>query len=131
MLGLVLAPVIVEVMGASDTVAPFAVTYLRISIVGAPALLAVDFAAVPRHVWLLGGLVIVGPTALAYLLNLYALRRLPTSLVGLFINVQFVIAAVTAALWHGERLDDRTVLAAAAVLLGLSLRFVPERPVPT
>ncbi|MBZ5711396.1 DMT family transporter [Nannocystis pusilla] len=102
-----------------------------IAAVGAPALLAVDFAAVPGHVWLLGGLVIVGPTALAYLLNLYALRRLPTSLVGLFINVQFVIAAVTAALWHGERLDGRTVLAAAAVLLGLSLRFVPGRSTPT
>jgi putative MATE family efflux protein len=38
-LGLALAPQIAEVMGASATVAPFAVTYLRISIVGAPALL--------------------------------------------------------------------------------------------
>ncbi|MEX1007340.1 MAG: MATE family efflux transporter [Acidimicrobiia bacterium] len=38
-LGLALAPVIVDVMGASSTVHPFAVTYLRISILGAPALL--------------------------------------------------------------------------------------------
>jgi putative MATE family efflux protein len=38
-LGLALAPAIVDVMGASDAVHPFAVTYLRISILGAPALL--------------------------------------------------------------------------------------------
>lgn len=99
-----------------------------VALVGAPALAAVDLAAVPGHVWLLGLAVIVGPTALAYLLNLYALRRLPTSLVGLFINLQFVIAAATAALWHGERLDLRVGVAAGAVLVGLSLRFLPERP---
>src|SRR3954447_23374873 len=38
-LGLVLAPAITDVMGASANVAPYAVTYLRISILGAPALL--------------------------------------------------------------------------------------------
>src|SRR4051795_8208353 len=38
-LGLALAPQIVDVMGASSNVTPFAVTYLRISILGAPALL--------------------------------------------------------------------------------------------
>jgi putative MATE family efflux protein len=38
-LGLTLAPAITNVMGASANVAPYAVTYLRISILGAPALL--------------------------------------------------------------------------------------------
>ncbi|HXY92158.1 MAG TPA: MATE family efflux transporter [Acidimicrobiia bacterium] len=38
-LGLALAPAIADVMGASPTVHPYAVTYLRISILGAPALL--------------------------------------------------------------------------------------------
>src|SRR6266566_4192089 len=38
-LGLAFAPVIVDVMGASVRVHPFAETYLRISILGAPALL--------------------------------------------------------------------------------------------
>ncbi|HKF91702.1 MAG TPA: MATE family efflux transporter [Acidimicrobiia bacterium] len=38
-LGLALSPVIVDAMGASTRVHPFADTYLRISIVGAPALL--------------------------------------------------------------------------------------------
>jgi putative MATE family efflux protein len=38
-LGVTLAPVVVDVMGASARVHPFAETYLRISILGAPALL--------------------------------------------------------------------------------------------
>jgi putative MATE family efflux protein len=38
-LGVVFAPWIVDVMGASPTVHPLAVTYLRISVLGAPALL--------------------------------------------------------------------------------------------
>ena len=38
-LGFVLSPVIVDAMGASTRVHPFAETYLRISILGAPALL--------------------------------------------------------------------------------------------
>ena len=40
-LGLALAPVIVDVMGASDAVRPAALTYLRISLFGAPAMLVV------------------------------------------------------------------------------------------
>ena len=38
-LGVALAPLIVDAMGASRAVHPFAVTYLRISVLGAPALL--------------------------------------------------------------------------------------------
>jgi putative MATE family efflux protein len=38
-LGLAFAPLIVDAMGASRAVHPFAVTYLRISVLGAPALL--------------------------------------------------------------------------------------------
>jgi putative MATE family efflux protein len=43
-LGLVAAPAVIDGMGASRAVHPYAVTYLRISIVGAPAML-VTFAA--------------------------------------------------------------------------------------
>jgi putative MATE family efflux protein len=38
-IGIALAPVIVDVMGASDAVRPYALTYLRISLLGAPAML--------------------------------------------------------------------------------------------
>lgn len=97
------------------------------ALVGAPALRADQFAALPPAIWALAVGVIVGPTVLAYLLNLYALRRLSPSLVGLFINLQFVVAALVAALWHDERLTARLGAAALLVLAGLSLRFLPER----
>jgi putative MATE family efflux protein len=37
--GIAFAPLIVDVMGASESVRPFALTYLRISLIGAPAVL--------------------------------------------------------------------------------------------
>ena len=39
LIGIVAAPVIVDVMGASNSVRPFALSYLRISLIGAPAVL--------------------------------------------------------------------------------------------
>lgn len=97
------------------------------ALLGAPALRSEQLAAVPPTIWALALGVVVGPTVLAYLLNLYALRRLSPSLVGLFINLQFVVAALVAALWHDERLSARLGAAALLVLAGLSLRFLPER----
>jgi putative MATE family efflux protein len=40
-LGLVLAPVLVDLLGASDRATPYALTYLRISLLGLPAMLVV------------------------------------------------------------------------------------------
>ncbi len=37
--GLVLAPTVVDVMGASDAIRPYALTYIRISLIGAPMLM--------------------------------------------------------------------------------------------
>jgi putative MATE family efflux protein len=44
LVGLVAAPLVIDAMGASRVVHPYAVTYLRVSIIGAPAML-VTFAA--------------------------------------------------------------------------------------
>ena len=40
-LGIVLAPVLVDLLGASDRATPYALTYLRISLLGLPAMLVV------------------------------------------------------------------------------------------
>lgn len=95
-------------------------------LLGAPVLLAADLSALPVLTWAMIVFVIAGPTVGAYLLNLYALARLPTSTVGLFINLQFVVAVVVAMLWHGEQFDPRVVVAGLLVLGGVSLRFRPE-----
>lgn len=93
---------------------------------GAGPITQVDLAAVPPTIWALAGFIVIGPTVATYLLNIYALQRLPTSLVGLFIYLQFVVAALTGALWHHEVLDARVAVAALLVLGGLSVRFAPR-----
>lgn len=96
---------------------------------GGTALARVDLAGLPGALWGWIGFVVLGPTVAGYLLNLHALARLPTSTVGLFINLQFLIAAGVAMWWHGERFDARLVLAGLLVLGGLALRVRAE-PVP-
>jgi drug/metabolite transporter (DMT)-like permease len=98
-------------------------------LIGGPSLLAADLASLPPSTWLLIAFVVVGPTVGAYMLNLYALSRLPTSLVGLFINLQFVVAVASGMLWHGEALGTRVLVAGLLVLGGVSLRLRAE-PVP-
>ncbi len=98
-------------------------------LIGGPALVAADLAALPASIWLLIAFVIIGPTVGAYMLNLYALSRLPTSLVGLFINLQFVVAVASGMLWHGEALGARVIIAGLLVLGGVSLRLRAE-PAP-
>jgi len=97
-----------------------------VCVLGGPTLWASDLSALPATAWAMIAFVVLGPTVGAYLLNLYALARLPTSLVGLFINLQFVIAVGVAMAWHGEGLDGRIVVAGLLVLGGVSLRFRAE-----
>lgn len=97
--------------------------------IGGSALASTELAALPWSLWGWIGFVVAGPTVGAYLLNLFALARLSTSTVGLFVNLQFVVAAGVAMLWHAERFDARLVLAGLLVLGGLSLRVLAE-PVP-
>ena len=96
-------------------------------LIGGPALAAADLPGLPASVWLLIAFVVIGPTVGAYMLNLYALTRLPTSLVGLFINLQFVVAVASGMLWHGEALGARVMVAGLLVLGGVSLRLRAER----
>jgi drug/metabolite transporter (DMT)-like permease len=88
---------------------------------GLPALLRFDPAPVSGRTWLLGALIIVGPTALAYLLNYWALARVESSLVAFFIYLQPVIATGLAVWWLGDRVDAAMVGGAALIFLAVYL----------
>lgn len=105
----------------------FATGGAMVALVGGPALLAADLAALPGELWAMMAFVVLGPTVVAYLLNLFALARLPSSLVGLAVNLQLVVAATTGALWHGEAIEARVVVAGLLVLAALALRSWPGR----
>ncbi len=94
--------------------------------IAGPTLWQADLAALSPFIWWLIGFVVLGPTVGAYLLNMYALARLPTSVVGLFINLQFVVAVAVAMAWHDEGFDARIVVAGLLVLGGVFMRVRGE-----
>lgn len=100
--------------------------------VGAPGLLALDFAAVPARVWLLGAFIVLAPTIAAYGLNMYALRRVESSIVALFVYLQPVIGVGLSLALGFERPTLRLFAAATIVFCGLyvALRAPARQPLP-
>ncbi len=77
-------------------------------------------SAEPRH-WLSLGLILLFPTVLGYLLNLYALARVTASTTAVYVFAQPLIAGLAGVLLLGERFDGNTAVASGAILGGLAL----------
>jgi drug/metabolite transporter (DMT)-like permease len=96
--------------------------------VGIPALLHADLATVRTPIWWLIGYTVVGPTVLAYLLNVWALRRASSNVVAVYVYLQPILAAGVAPLvLKGEGLTTRDALAAAVIFAGVGLVLRAER----
>jgi drug/metabolite transporter (DMT)-like permease len=94
---------------------------LGISAIGAPQLATVDPGALPASVWWTGLFVILFPTVGAYILNAWALKRVESSIVALFIYMQPLIAAATGLLVLGESLGVETFISAAFIFSGVAV----------
>ena len=84
--------------------------------------------AATREAWLALGFVLVFPTAVAYLLNVFALSRLRASTTAVYVYLQSLITAAASALFLGERPTRALALAAACIFAGIWL--VSRRPAP-
>lgn len=84
--------------------------------------------AMPVRIHLLAALIVVGPTIGAYGLNTYALRRVPSSVVALFVYSQPVIATALSVAFGYERLTARQAISSAVVLLGVTATLRAPRP---
>jgi drug/metabolite transporter (DMT)-like permease len=73
------------------------------------------------------GLLLVGPTFLAYLLNTFALTRVPASVTAIYIYMQPSIAALGAALILDERPTIDLAISAALVFAGIALVTLKRR----
>lgn len=72
--------------------------------------------------------VVVGTTVLTYLFNIYALKRLSPTTIGVFMYLQPVIAAVYAILAGADRLSPIRVIAAILIFVGVFLTTrVPKK----
>jgi len=84
-----------------------------------PSLGSFDPSAVSPRTWWLGVYIVLFPTVGAYLLTVWALARVDSSLVALFIYLQPVIATALSVAILGERPGATTLAGAALVFVGV------------
>ena len=115
-----------NVIRRNDPVAATAVVLffgaLGLSLYGASDLAAGDFASLSQRA--IGAMIfaILAATVATYFLNLWALKRVQTSRVALYVFLQPLIASITGVFLLQETIGLRFALAAALVLTALVLR---------
>jgi len=88
-------------------------------VLAGPSLAGFDIGAVSARTWWLGLYIVLFPTVGAYLLTVWALARVESSLVALFIYLQPLIATALSVALLGERPGALTIAGAALVFLGV------------
>ncbi len=114
----------------SITVSTYVMLFAVIGVLPLGLLGLHDFAvgSVRPAVWGWVAYIVAGPTVLAYLLNIWALRRASSNMVAIFIYLQPLFAAVVAPLvLQGEAVTARATVAACAIFAGLATVIVAER----
>jgi drug/metabolite transporter (DMT)-like permease len=104
-------------------------TILMLPIAAVP-LMRQNWRAIPGATWMTLAIVIIGPTAGAYLLNAWALRHADSSLVAAYTYVQPVMATILAAMFLGERMRAVIVVAALMIFAGVWLAGRGAQPGP-
>jgi drug/metabolite transporter (DMT)-like permease len=107
----------IDSLGATTTLMAFG--SLGISLVALPSLVGFDPRPVPAAVWGLGVLIVLFPTALAYLLMYWALARVGSYVVALFIYLQPLIATGLSVVWLGERVTAGFVAGGFLIFAGV------------
>ena len=99
----------------------FAIGTVFIAPLGLPPLLHVTREALTLQVVLVLAYIVLCPTFLCYLLSIWALERVQSSLVAMYVYVQPVVTALVSPIVLGERVTPRAGLAAALIFSGLAL----------
>lgn len=114
----------------SLTVSSYAMLFAIVGVLpfGIMSGMGLAWSTIPGRVWVLVAYIVLFPTLLTYLLNLWALRRASSNLVAVYIYLQPLIAAAVAPLvLRGEGVTPRAAFAGAAIFLGLGLVISAER----
>lgn len=105
----------------SSTAVLFVFGSIGIAVLGGGELARTDLGAVPAHLWWLGAFVVLGPTVGTYVLNYFALARVDSSVVALFIYLQPLVAAALSAVLLGERPTWNVIVGGALIFLAVYL----------
>jgi drug/metabolite transporter (DMT)-like permease len=99
----------------------FLIATIPVGLYGAPSLIDLDWKAIPVEIWWTGLAIVIGPTVGTYVLNNWALARVESSQVALFIYLQFLIASPISALFLDDPVGWELAPAAALVFAGVAL----------
>ncbi len=88
---------------------------------GAWSLASIDISTISPMIWLIVVYIAIGATAAPYLLNAYALARVPASTVAVFVYLQPVIGFLLAVVFLGEQIGTLFIMAAMLIFLGVFL----------
>jgi len=102
----------------------FAFGLVAVLPVGFTELQQVQWHTFPADIWLCVIFVLLFTTILAYLLNIYAMRKVSAALVGVYIYVQPVVATALAMLFAKDELTLSKIIAAALIFTGVYLTSV-------
>ncbi len=89
--------------------------------IGILAARPLNFERIPATIWMVVAAIILFPTVLTYVLNAWALARLPPSVVSVYIYLQPVIGVILGVLLLHEALSMDTFIAAAMIFVGVFL----------
>ena len=81
----------------------------------------VEWSLISAKIWVEIAFVVFGTSVLAYMFNIYALKRLRSSTVGFYIYLQPVLATIIALILGSDNLDPVKVLAASIIFIGVYL----------
>jgi drug/metabolite transporter (DMT)-like permease len=107
----------------------FAIGCVFIAPFGVPPLLHVARAALTLKVVLVLLYIVLFPTFLCYLLSIWALKRVQSSLVAMYVYVQPIVTAIVSPIVLGEHVTPRAGLSAALIFSGLALATRSSRTV--
>ena len=93
---------------------------------GLSAARGMQVSLVTEAVWGWVIYIMIFPTILTYLLNIWALQRVSSNVVAVYIYLQPLVAAAVAPLVLGERLTTRAAAAGLAIFTGLGLVLLSE-----
>jgi drug/metabolite transporter (DMT)-like permease len=94
---------------------------------GVVSVRTLQLSTISGAVWLWVGYIVIFPTIVTYLIYIWALQRVSSNLVAVYIYLQPLFAAAVAPLvLQGERLTSRAVIAGLAIFTGLGLVILAE-----
>jgi drug/metabolite transporter (DMT)-like permease len=99
----------------------FTVGFIAVLPFGFEEVLLVEWKQISNKIWAEIAFVVVGTSFLAYLCNIYALRRLQASTVGFYIYLQPVLATLVALILGSDQLDPIKILASLIIFVGVYL----------